>query len=259
MIKNNITDKNELIKNISYGDIRLSVFFPAYYDEKNIDKVVHKAVQVLEELKLRDYEITIIEDGSPDNTAQVADKLAEQYPKVKVIHHEKNKGYGATLWEGFTTAKFEYVFYTDGDNQFDLDELKKFVALVPYTDMVVGYRKKKQYSPYRKLTSFVYNIILRYAFDIDYIDIDCAFKILPTELFRKIQVNTKDAFIDAEIMIRANLMGYTSTEVGVTHLPRVDGVSTAARPSIIFRTIREIADFRKQVKKELAEKKLKGN
>ena len=248
----NITDKSSITKNITNGDIRLSVFFPAYYDEKNIGKVVDKAVEVLEELKLKDYEITIIEDGSPDNTAEAADKLAEQYPKVKVIHHEKNKGYGATLWEGFTTAKFEYVFYTDGDNQFDLDELKKFVALVPYTDMVVGYRKKKQYSPYRKLTSFVYNNILRLAFDVDYIDIDCAFKILPTELFRNIKVNTKDAFIDAEIMIRANLMGYTSTEVGVTHLPRVDGVSTAARPSIIFRTIREIIDFRKQIKKEKA-------
>lgn len=243
---------------ITNKDIRLSVFFPAYYDEKNIDKVVNKAVQVLEELQLKDYEITIIEDGSPDKTAEVADRLAEQHPKVKVVHHEKNKGYGATLWEGFTTARFEYVFYTDGDNQFDLDELKKFVALIPFSDMVVGYRKKKQYSPYRKLTSFVYNFILRLAFDIDYIDIDCAFKIIKTDLFKKITVNTKDAFIDAEIMIRASLLGYTFTELGVKHLPRVDGVSTAARPSIIFRTIKEIIDFRKEVKKELRVKKELG-
>ena len=242
---------------IANKDIRLSVFFPAYYDEKNIDKVVHKAVQVLEELQLKDYEITIIEDGSPDKTDEVADALAKQYPKVKVIHHEKNKGYGATLWEGFSTARFEYVFYTDGDNQFDLEELKKFVSLIPYTDMVIGYRKKKQYSTYRKLTSFVYNLILRFAFNIDYIDIDCAFKIITTDLFRKITVRTKDAFIDAEIMIKANMMGYTSTEVGVKHLPRVDGVSTAARPSIIFRTIREIISFRKEYKKELKQQKSK--
>ncbi len=236
---------------ITNKDIRLSVFFPAYYDEKNIGKVVHKAVEVLEELQLKDYEVTIIEDGSPDKTGEVADELARQYPKVNVIHHEKNKGYGATLWEGFSTAKFEYVFYTDGDNQFDLEELKKFVALLPFSDMVVGYRKKKQYSPYRKLTSFVYNVILRYAFDIDYIDIDCAFKIIKTDLFKKIKVNTKDAFIDAEIMIRAGLLGYTFTELGVKHLPRIDGVSTAARPSIIFRTIREIAELRKELKSEI--------
>ena len=235
---------------ISNKDISLSVFFPAYYDENNIGKVVDKAVEVLESLGLKDYEVTIIEDGSPDKTGEVADALAAQYPKVKVIHHEQNKGYGATLWEGFTTAKLDYVFYTDGDNQFDLEELRKFVAIIPFSDMVVGYRKKKQYSPYRKLTSFVYNLLLRFVFDIDYIDIDCAFKVFRTDLFRRIKVNTKDAFIDAEIMIRAQLLGYTFTELGVKHLPRVDGVSTAARPSIIFRTIKEIFQLKSELKKE---------
>jgi glycosyltransferase involved in cell wall biosynthesis len=233
------------------NDISLSVFFPAYYDEKNIGKVVHKAVEVLESLGLKDYEITIIEDGSPDNTGKVADELANKYPKVSVIHHEKNKGYGATLWEGFTNAKLEYVFYTDGDNQFDLEELRKFVPLIPYNDMVIGFRKKKQYSTYRKLTSFVYNYVLRLAFDIDFIDIDCAFKVIKTDLFRQISVSTKDAFIDAEIMINACLLGYTYTEVSVKHLPRVDGISTAARPSIIFKTIFEILQFRKKYKKRL--------
>lgn len=235
---------------ITNNDIRLSVFFPAYYDERNIGKVVHKAVEVIEDLKLKDYEITIIEDGSPDGTAKIADELAAKFPKVKAIHHEKNMGYGATLWEGFTTAQFEYVFYADGDNQFDLEELRKFVALVPFSDMVIGYRKKKQYSAYRKLTSFVYNFVLRLAFDIDFIDIDCAFKIFKTELFRKMTISTKDAFIDAEIMINAHRLGYSFTEVGVKHLPRVDGISTAARPSIIFKTVLEILQFRKKIKKE---------
>ncbi len=229
-------------------DITLSVFFPAYYDEGNIDKVVTKAVEVLEELRLKDYEVTIIEDGSPDKTGEAADKLAEKFPKVKVIHHKKNMGYGATLYEGFNSAKMDYVFYTDGDNQFDLEELKKFVAMLPYCDIVVGYRKKKQYSTYRKITSFVYNLLLRFIFDIDYIDIDCAFKLLKRDLFDKISIKTKDAFIDAEIMIQANLLGYRSTEIGVKHLPRVDGISTAARPSIIIRTIKEIIQFRKVVK-----------
>lgn len=237
---------------ITNKDIRLSVFFPAYYDENNIGKVVDKAVEVLESLNLKDYEITIIEDGSPDNTGKVADGLAAMYPKVRVVHHTQNKGYGATLWEGFTTARFEYVFYTDGDNQFDLEELRKFVALVPYSDMVVGYRKKKQYSTYRKLTSFVYNYVLRLAFDIDFIDIDCAFKIIKTDLFKNITVSTKDAFIDAEIMIQAKIKGYSFTELGVVHLPRLDGISTAARPSIIFKTIGEIIKFRKVYKNQLS-------
>ncbi len=229
-------------------DITLSVFFPAYYDEKNIGKVVHQAVKVLEELQLKDYEITIIEDGSPDNTAQVADELAKQNEKVNVIHHKKNLGYGATLKEGFKTAKLDYVFYTDGDNQFDIEELKKFVALIPYSDIVVGYRKKKQYSTYRKLTSFIYNFVLRFYFDIDFVDIDCAFKLFKRDLFDRITIKTKDAFIDAEIMIQAKLLGYTSTEVGVKHLPRIDGISTAARPQIIIRTIKEIIHVQKRAK-----------
>ena len=94
-----------------------------------------------------------------------------------------------------------------------------------------------------------------YFFDIDFIDIDCAFKIIKTDLFKKIKVKTKDAFIDAEIMIRASLLGYSFTELGVKHLPRVDGVSTAARPSIIFRTIGEIISFKKEINKELRERR----
>lgn len=228
-------------------DITLSVFFPAYYDEKNIDKVVLKAISVLDELQLKNYEITIIEDGSPDKTAQVADELAARHDKVNVIHHKKNMGYGATLKEGFLAASLDYVFYTDGDNQFDLDELKKFVALLPYSDIVVGYRKKKQYSTYRKLTSFVYNLVLRLYFDIDFVDIDCAFKLFKRDLFDKITIKTNDAFIDAEIMIQAKLLGYKTTELGVKHLPRVDGISTAARPSIILRTIKEIMQYKKEL------------
>jgi len=234
-----------------YSDITLSVFFPAYYDENNIGKVVEKAVEVIEELKLGDYEIIIIEDGSPDKTAEEADRLASKYPKVRVIHHEKNMGYGATLRDGFLNSKMDYIFYSDGDNQFDLTELKKFVALIPYSDIIVGYRKHKQYSLYRKFTSLCYNYLLRLLFDIHYWDIDCAFKLFRADLFKKIEIESVDAFIDAEVMIKAKFLGYTSTEVGVEHLPRLDGISTGARPSVIFRTIKEVFQFRKKYKSEL--------
>ena len=242
---------------IDNSNVSLSVFFPAYYDEKNIDKVVIKAVQVIEELRLKDYEVIIIEDGSPDKTGEVADGLAKRFDKVRVIHHEKNLGYGATLRDGFLNAKMDYVFYTDGDNQFDLDELKKFVALIPFSDIVVGYRTTKQYSLYRKFTSLCYNYLLRLLFDIHYWDIDCAFKLFKTELFRKIKIDSIDAFIDAEIMLKAKLLGYSSTEIGVMHLPRVDGISTGARPSVIFRTIKEVYQYRKEYFAEM--KKNKSN
>jgi len=238
------------------SNISLSVFFPAYYDEKNIDKVVIRAVEVLEEMKLKDYEIIIVEDGSPDKTGEVADELAKKFDKVRVIHHEKNMGYGATLKDGFMNAKLDYVFYTDGDNQFDLNELKKFVALIPYSDMVIGYRKTKQYSFYRKFTSLCYNYLLRLIFNIRFWDIDCAFKLFKTDLFKKINIDSVDAFIDAEIILKANLLGYTSTEVGVMHLPRIDGISTGARPSVIIRTIKEVFRFRKEYLSEI--KKIKS-
>lgn len=237
------------------SQITLSVFFPAYYDEHNIGKVTRSAVKILEELKLKDYEIIIIEDGSPDRTGEVADELAEEFPKVRVIHHAKNMGYGATLKDGFVNAKMDYVFYTDGDNQFDLEEMKKFVALIPFSDIVVGYRKHKQYSLYRKFTSLCYNYLLKIIFDIHYWDIDCAFKLFKTDLFRKIEIKSIDAFIDAEIMLKANLLDYTVTELGVQHLPRLDGVSTGARPSVILRTIREIFEYRKEYTAEMRKKK----
>jgi glycosyltransferase involved in cell wall biosynthesis len=236
---------------IDNSQISLSVFFPAYFDEKNIDKVVGKAVEVLKSLKLKEYEVIIIEDGSPDKTGEVADRLAKKYNKVRVIHHKTNMGYGATLKDGFLNAKLDYVFYSDGDNQFDMEELKKFVALLPYADIVVGYRKKKQYSNYRKLTSMCYNLLLRFAFDIDYVDIDCAFKLFKRDLFDKIEIESNDAFIDAEILLKAKLLGYTSAEIGVKHLPRIDGISTGARPSVIFRTIKEIFQYRKEHLQEL--------
>jgi len=232
------------------NNFSLSVFFPAYYDEDNIGKVVTKAIEVLNELELKEYEVIIIEDGSPDRTAEVADSLAAQFPGVRVIHHKKNMGYGATLKDGFMNAKMDYVFYTDGDNQFDLDELKKFVALIPFTDIVSGFRIRKQYSNYRKFTSFIYNLILRFLFQIDDRDIDCAFKLFPTKLFKEIVIESKDAFIDAEIMIKARLLNYSVTEVGVQHLPRIDGISTGARPSVIFRTFGEIYRYYKKYKNQ---------
>ena len=240
-----------------YSNISVSAFFPAYYDEKNISKVVDKSVEVLESLKLKDYEVIIIEDGSPDKTGEVADALAAKYAKVRVIHHEVNMGYGATLRDGFLNARMEYVFYSDGDNQFDLAELKKFIALIPYSDIVVGYRKHKQYSLYRKFTSLCYNYLLRLLFDIHYWDIDCAFKLFKADLFKKITINSIDAFIDAEIMLKAHLLDYSTTELGVIHLPRVDGISTGARPSVIFRTIKQVFAYRKEYKKEYALKKQK--
>lgn len=228
----------------------LSVFFPAYNDEENIGRVAGSAVEVLEGIG-SDYEVIIVHDGSPDRTGEVADELARKYPKLRVIHHEKNLGYGAALKTGFTNAQNDYVFYTDGDNQFDVREMRKFIALVEVglSDVVVGFRNRKQYTLYRKIVSFTYNLVLQVLFDLPYRDVDCAFKLVPRSLIDSIDISSADAFIDAEILIKARQLGYSVTEIGVTHRPREAGVS-GVKTGVILRTIREMVSFYLQVRRE---------
>lgn len=219
--------------------MRLSVFFPAYYDEGNIGLVVHEAQTVLKDLHLDEYEITIIEDGSPDRTAEVVDRLAQENPGVRVRHHAKNMGYGATLKEGFLQSRFEYIFYTDGDNQFDMQELRSVLACLPAADIIVGYRVKKQYSLFRLLTSGIYNALVRRLFALDVRDVNCAFKLVPRTLIEEINLVSTAGFIDAEILIKGRDLGYSIKEIPVTHRPRLEGVATGARPAIVWQTIQE--------------------
>jgi glycosyltransferase involved in cell wall biosynthesis len=219
----------------------LSVFFPAYNDEDNIGKVADAAVATLDEIGAP-YEVIIVHDGSPDRTGEVADELAERYANLRVIHHPRNLGYGAALNTGFTNAKNEYVFYTDGDNQFDVREMKKFVALIGLSDLVIGFRNRKQYSLFRKVTSFTYNLLLQVLFDLPYRDVDCAFKLVPKSLIDRVTLSSSDAFIDPELLINAQRLGYSVTEIGVTHLPREGGVSGVKVP-VILRSILEVFRF----------------
>lgn len=228
----------------------LSVFFPAYNDEGNIGKVVEAAVEMLEGIG-HEYEVIVVHDGSPDRTGEVADELARRHPKVRVIHHAKNLGYGAALKTGFTSAGKDHIFYTDGDNQFDVLEMRKFVALVDagLTDLVVGFRNRKQYTLYRKIVSFTYNLVLQVLFDLPYRDVDCAFKLVPKSLIDRIDISSVDAFIDAELLIKAQQLGYSVTEVGVTHRPRETGVS-GVKTRVILDTIGEMLRFYLQVRSE---------
>lgn len=226
----------------------LSVFFPAYHDEGNIGKVVEAAVEVLEEIG-GEYEVIIVHDGSPDRTGEVADELARRHSRLRVIHHEKNLGYGAALKTGFTNAKNDYIFYTDGDNQFDVREMRKFVALAGISDLVIGFRNRKRYSLYRKITSFTYNLVLQVLFDLPYRDVDCAFKLVPKGLIDRIEIRSVDGFIDAELLIKAQRFDYSLTEVGVSHRPRETGVS-GVKAKVILGTIREMFSFYLSVRAE---------
>lgn len=126
----------------------LSVFFPFWNEEKNIEKVVINAIPVVEKIA-KNWEIIIIDDGSSDKTPEIAKKLAENNPHLKVITHKKNRGYGASLKSGFEAARYGLVIFTDGDGQFDFSQISKFLPKIKTSDIVIGYRQKRHDNPIR--------------------------------------------------------------------------------------------------------------
>jgi glycosyltransferase involved in cell wall biosynthesis len=219
----------------------LSVFFPAYNEQDTIAKLTETTLKVLEEL-VSEYEVIIVNDGSSDSTGKVSDDLAKRHPRVRVGHHGRNRGYGAALRTGFTSAKNDYIFYTDADNQFDVRELKKLVALIDLSDLVVGFRIRKRYTLYRNLTSSTYNLALRILFHLPYRDVDCSFKLIPKSLIDQIDIESVKFFVDAELLIKAQQLGYSVAEIGVNHYHREAGLSTV-KPRAILGTIREMIWF----------------
>jgi glycosyltransferase involved in cell wall biosynthesis len=140
--------------------VSITVFFPCYNEQDNIGKIARQAIQVLEGLGA-DYEILIVNDGSSDNTGPVADQLAREHPRVRVIHHPRNLGYGAALQSGFRGASKELVFFTDGDAQFDLAELPPLLPLMHECDIVCGYRLNRQDNFVRRMNGWLWTSTAR--------------------------------------------------------------------------------------------------
>ena len=161
----------------------LSVFFPCYNEQDNIERVVKSALDVLTALKI-DFEIIIVDDGSKDKTGEIADPLAAEDKHIKVVHHSINRGYGAALQSGFKAASKEYVFYTDGDGQFDIKELPLLFKYMADYDIVTGYRIKRQDNLIRKINAFCWTTLVNLLFGMKIKDMDCAFKLYKRRIFR---------------------------------------------------------------------------
>jgi glycosyltransferase involved in cell wall biosynthesis len=224
----------------------LSVFFPCYNEKDSICALTEKALTVAGEI-CDDHEVILVDDGSTDGTAELADQLADKYPAVRVIHHPVNKGYGAALQSGFRAASKEYVFYTDGDGQFDIAELPNVVPLIAHCDIVSGYRLNRQEGLLRKINAFCWTKLVGFLFDLKLRDIDCAFKLYKRELFDTIEMHSTGALIDTEILARAVRKGYTIAQIGVHHYPRTAGQSTGANVKVILRAFKELFKLRKQI------------
>ena len=225
----------------------LSVFFPCYNEKESICALTEKAVIVAQNI-CGDHEVILVNDGSSDGTAELADQLAEKYPTVRVIHHPVNKGYGAALQSGFRAATKEFVFYTDGDGQFDIAELPNVLPLIAHCDIVSGYRINRQDGLLRKINAFCWTKLVGFLFNLKLRDIDCAFKLYKRKIFNDIEMYSTGALIDTEILARAQRKGYTITQIGVHHYPRMAGQQTGANVKVIFRAFKELFKLRKQIR-----------
>ncbi len=217
----------------------ISLFFPVYRDEQTVRTVTEKALNVLEELADR-YEVIIIDDGSPDRAGVIADELATEYPRVKVIHHGKNQGYGAAIKTGLSHAQYEWICFTDGDDEYDVNDLRKLIALRDFYDLVITFRYVKLYAGDRQLISWVYNKTLRALFRTHYRDISTGLRLIRKSLSDQIVCQSNSPFIGAEITIKAMLKGYRVGEVGIQTFPRAFGKGASTTPKNIAATIRDM-------------------
>jgi glycosyltransferase involved in cell wall biosynthesis len=231
----------ELVHNVS-----ISVFFPCYNEQDNITRVVEQALTVLEKLNA-DFEVIIVNDGSSDSTGQIADEIAGQKDRVKVVHHGTNLGYGAALQSGFKAATKELVFYTDGDGQFDINEMPPLLGLMEQYDIVSCYRLNRQDNLVRKFNGWCWTKLVCLLFGMKIRDIDCAFKLYKREIFDNIKVVSTGALIDAEILARAVRKGYRVTQQGVHHYPRTAGAQTGANLRVVLRAFKELLRLRSQI------------
>lgn len=233
----------------SSGSYSLSVFFPCFNERENIESLVFEAAEVLDGLG-RDFEIILVDDGSTDGTGPLADSLAAKIPSLKVVHHAVNSGYGTALRSGFRAASKDLVFYTDGDHQFDLKELPGILPLIEQYDIVSCYRLNRREGLLRRFNAFCWTRLVCFLFGLKLKDIDCAFKLYKRGIFDGMTLISTGALIDTEILARAVRKGYTITQVGVHHYPRLAGRSTGANLKVIARAFCELFKLRRRIAKE---------
>ncbi len=228
------------------SNISITAFFPCHNEQENVRRVVSRAVEVLAEIGA-DFEVIVVNDGSKDATGAIADEMAEQDERVRVVHHPGNRGYGAALQSGFKAAKKEFTFYTDGDGQFDIAELPALIALMDEYDIVSCYRRRRQDNLMRRINGWGWTKLVCLLFHMRVRDIDCAFKLYRSEIFDNIEMVSTGALIDTEILARSIRKGYRVVQRPVNHYPRSAGEQSGASPAVILRAFRELLKLRRRI------------
>lgn len=225
----------------------LSYFFPAHNEEANLEGLVAEALQTLPSLAER-FEIVIVDDGSRDGTPAIADRLAaENQDVVRVVHHPTNFGYGAALRSGLRAAQFGLIAFTDGDRQFKVIDVGRLSARsqeVDQPDVVVGHRIRRADPFIRTLYARAYRLANRVFFGLPVRDVDCACKLFRREALTGLLVESGGAFFSAELLIKLRAKGARIVEVGVPHYPRTAGSPTGAKPSVVWRAVKDFWSLR---------------
>jgi glycosyltransferase involved in cell wall biosynthesis len=219
----------------------LSIFFPAYNDAPSLPGLIEKTFATLD-AHVVDYEVIVINDGSWDNTGEVLEKLRQQYaPHMRVITHPKNRGYGGALRSGFAAAIKDWVFYTDGDGQYDPTEIPRLLDLVrPDTGLVNGYKLERHDPRHRIWIGNTYNFCARLLFRIRIRDIDCDYRLMRRDLLQKIHLVSTSGTICVELVRKIEISGCGVIETGVHHYPRLHGRSQFFRVRSLLKTLFEL-------------------
>jgi glycosyltransferase involved in cell wall biosynthesis len=227
---------------------------PAYNEEAVIERAVRHVADALSEIAER-FEVIVVNDGSADRTGEILSRLRSSEPllRLRVITHERNRGYGATLRSGLEAASEELVFFTDADLQFDVRELAEFLPdLDATTDLVIGWRRKRADPPMRMLNAWGWKLLVNSLFGYTARDVDCAFKLMRRQVWQSLTVQAGGATFSAELLIKARRLGFRVKERPVTHYPRTAGSPTGARPAVIARAFWELFELWRDLDRKLA-------
>ncbi len=225
----------------------LSIFFPFWNEGKNIEQVVTKAIPVAQKVAQK-WEIIMVDDGSADNTAEIAKKLEARNLNLRLVSHQPNRGYGAALKDGFASAKYNLIVFNDGDRQFDFSEVTKFLDKIKNADMVIGHRKKREDNPFRHILMNLLKVWDLFLFGFYFRDIDCGFKLFRKEALKKIMpLKSEGAMITTEILAKAKKAHLKILEVEVGHYPRIYGDQSGGNLRVILRAIRESLSIWKEL------------
>ena len=219
----------------------ISVFFPAYNDAGTIASMVVLADRTLRKLT-DDYEVIVVNDGSADHTAQVLAELEAIYPRVRIVHHPTNLGYGSALRTGFASATKDLIFYTDGDAQYDVRELETLVPLMTNNvDVVNGYKISRSDPLHRTIIGKIYCWTIKLSFGIKIKDVDCDFRLVRRASYNRVRLHSTSGTICVEMVKSFQDAGLRFAEAPVHHFHRAYGKSQFFNFKRLFKTFRDLS------------------